>query len=84
MHMKWTQDCRLGISVIDSQHRLLFAIANELLDIENPLEQQLEFKYMNDHLRNYADDHFQTEEKFMEDIKYSERKEHLKKTSCYY
>ena len=29
MHMEWTQDCRLGIPDIDSQHRLLFAIANE-------------------------------------------------------
>ena len=79
MHMKWTQDCRLGISEIDSQHRLLFAIANELMDIENPLEQQHEFKYMIDHLRNYVTDHFQTEGKFMEDIKYPEREEHTKR-----
>ncbi len=78
MHMKWTPDCRLGIPDIDSQHRLLFAIANELLDIENPMEQQLEFKYMIDHLRSYVEDHFQTEIKFMEEIKYPEREEHLK------
>ena len=78
MHMKWTQDCRLGISEIDSQHRLLFAIANELLDIENPLEQRLEFKYMIDHLRKYVDEHFHTEGKFMEDIKYPEYEEHVK------
>ncbi len=78
MHMKWTADCRLGIPDIDSQHRLLFAIANELLDIENPLEQQQEFKYMIDHLRNYVKDHFQTEDKLMEDIKYPEREEHIK------
>ena len=77
MHMKWTQDCRLEIPEIDSQHRLLFAIANELVDIENPLEQQQEFKYMIDHLRNYVEDHFITEDKFMEDVKYPEREEHL-------
>jgi len=77
MHMKWTQDCRLEIPEIDSQHRLLFAIANELVDIENPLEQQQEFKYMIDHLRNYVEDHFKTEDKFMEDAKYPEREEHL-------
>ncbi|MBS1257191.1 MAG: Bacteriohemerythrin [Candidatus Scalindua arabica] len=53
--MKWTRDCRLGINDIDSQHRLLFAISNELLDIENPLEEQLEFRYLIDHLRKHKE-----------------------------
>ncbi len=57
----------------------MFAIANELLDINNPMEQQLEFKYMIDHLRSYVEEHFQSENKFMEDIQYPEREEHMKR-----
>ncbi len=76
--MKWTKDCRLGINDIDSQHRLLFAISNELLDIENPLEEQLEFRYLIDHLRNYVEEHFQFEIKFLEDIQYPDLENHLR------
>lgn len=77
--MKWTRDCRLGINDIDSQHRLLFAISNELLDIENPLEEQLEFRYLIDHLRNYVEEHFQFEIKFLEDNQYPDLENHLRK-----
>ncbi len=75
--MKWTKECRLGIVDIDSQHRLLFAISNELLDIENPLEEQLEFRYLIDHLRKYVEEHFQFEIKFLEDNQYPDLENHL-------
>ncbi len=68
--MKWTIDCRLGIDTIDSQHRLLFAIANELLEIDAPAEQAPEIKYLLNHLRAYVAEHFETEERFMEKIQY--------------
>ncbi|MFZ5571909.1 MAG: bacteriohemerythrin [Thermodesulfobacteriota bacterium] len=77
--MKWTKDCRLGIDQIDSQHRLLFAIANELIDFENPQEETLEFKYLLNHLRQYVDHHFSYEEQFMADNGYPELEDHRKK-----
>lgn len=68
--MRWTADCRLGIDAIDSQHRLLFAIANELMDVDNPAEQRSEIKYLLEHLRNYVNEHFSTEESFMKESQY--------------
>ena len=63
--MIWTPECRMGIEDIDSQHRLLFAIANELIEIENPKSQEPEIKYLLRHLRDYIDTHFAYEEKLM-------------------
>ncbi len=77
--MNWTKECRLGIDQIDSQHRLLFAIANELIDFENPMEEAPEFKYLFNHLRHYVEDHFSCEEKWMSDNQYPELEEHHKK-----
>ncbi len=56
---------------IDSQHRLLFAISNELLEISNPKSQEPEIKYLLRHLRDYVEKHFSFEEKFMEEKKFS-------------
>ena len=77
--MKWTKDCRLGIDHIDSQHRLLFAIANELIDFENPMEEAPEFKFLLNHLRQYVDDHFKSEEKYMQNIQYPDLDDHTQK-----
>jgi hemerythrin len=68
--MVWTAACRTGFEEIDSQHRLLFAISNELLEIGNPKSQELEIKYLLRHLRDYVDKHFSYEEKFMEEKKF--------------
>lgn len=68
--MTWTADCRLGIDALDSQHRLLFAIANELLEIDQPEEQKPEIKYLLTHLRNYVEEHFSAEENFVHTIQY--------------
>ena len=62
--MQWSPECKTGFDEIDSQHRLLFAISNELLDIENPVKQQDEVKYLLHHLIDYVDKHFKTEEEY--------------------
>jgi len=77
--MIWTADCRMGFEEIDSQHRLLFAIANELIEIENPRSQEPEMKYLIRHLKDYVDTHFSFEEKFMADKKYPGLNEHKQK-----
>jgi hemerythrin len=77
--LTWTPDCRLGYEDVDSQHRLLFAIANELIEIDNPQAQGPEIKYLLRHLREYVVDHFADEEKFLEKVKYPDLEEHKKK-----
>lgn len=74
--ISWTPECKTGFDEIDSQHRLLFAISNELLDIENPLRQQDEIKYMLHHLLDYVDKHFKTEESYFEKHNYPGLSEH--------
>ncbi|PKL82237.1 MAG: hypothetical protein CVV24_11115 [Ignavibacteriae bacterium HGW-Ignavibacteriae-3] len=77
--MVWTSACRTGFEEIDSQHRLLFAICNELLEISNPNNQELEIKYLLRHLREYVENHFSFEENFMEEKKYPGTGEHKEK-----
>jgi hemerythrin len=77
--LTWTAECRLGYDEVDAQHRLLFAIANELIDIDNPQKQGPEIKYLLTHLREYVEEHFADEEKFLERVKYPELEDHKKK-----
>ncbi|KAF0147330.1 MAG: hemerythrin [Ignavibacteria bacterium] len=74
--MPWTPECKSGFDEIDSQHRLLFAISNELLDIENPAKQQDEIKYLLHHLVDYVEKHFRTEEEYFVKYSYPGIKEH--------
>lgn len=75
--MKWNKDCRLGIHEIDSQHRLLFAIAGEIDDIENPDDEGPELRYVIDHIRKYVKEHFDFEESFMENAGYPKLADHI-------
>ena len=77
--MIWTAECRMGFEEIDSQHRLLFAISNELLEISNPKSQEPEIKYLLRHLRDYVEKHFSFEEKFMEEKKFPGLSDHKEK-----
>jgi hemerythrin len=79
VRMKWTKECRMDVDEIDAQHRLLFAIGNELLEIDDPENEAKEFKYLFQHLTHYVDTHFQTEEKYMKEIRYPDLEEHIKK-----
>jgi hemerythrin len=79
--MKWDKNCRLGNPVMDSQHRLLFAIANELLEISNPAEEMPEIKYLFYHLNDYVRGHFKEEEEYMAKIKYPGLEAHKEKHS---
>ncbi len=74
--MQWSPECKTGFDEIDSQHRLLFAISNELLDIENPVKQQDEVKYLLHHLIDYVDKHFKTEEEYFSKHSYPGIKDH--------
>lgn len=77
-NLKWTADFRLGIPEIDALHRQLFSIANELLNIENPIDKEKESRYLLDHLRKQTQEHFLLEEEYMRKIKYPEIEGHLR------
>ncbi len=77
--MIWTANCRMGFEEVDSQHRLLYAIANELLEIENPASQEQEIKYLLRHLRTYIDSHFKSEEELMAQHNYPGLSTHKQK-----
>lgn len=79
--LHWTAEYKTGFDEIDSQHRLLVAISNELLDIENPVRQQDELKYLLHHLFEYVEKHFRTEEEYFEKHSYPGLKEHKERHS---
>ena len=66
MLREWSDEYLIGIDEIDAQHRGFFEAAQRLYDHilncegENAAEESIEF------LKRYADEHFRTEEAFME------------------
>lgn len=71
----FTDDCLLGVEMIDSEHRELFRIINETQELlENEI---LDDKYnriqeMVERLKEYAEQHFRHEEEYMESIHHPE------------
>ena len=80
----FTDDCLLGVEMIDSEHRELFRIINETQELlENEI---LDDKYnriqeMMERLKEYAEQHFRHEEEYMESIHHPElelqRQQHI-------
>lgn len=80
----FTEDCLIGIEMIDEEHRELFRIINEIKTLlENEL---MEDKYdctqeLLVRLKTYAEEHFQHEEEYMESIHHPElelqKRQHL-------
>lgn len=71
----FTDDCLLGVDMIDGEHRELFRIINDMRDLlENDM---LADKYDSireklEMLKQYAETHFQHEEEYMERIRHPE------------
>ena len=71
----FTDDCLIGVEMIDDEHRELFRMIREIRELlENDI---LEDKYdrireMLEELKQYADAHFQHEEDYMEKIRHPE------------
>jgi hemerythrin len=71
--IKWSEEYKINVEPIDEQHKQLFEIANRVYDLlKNKL---ITDKYdaileIVDELKSYTVYHFQTEETYMENIKY--------------
>ena len=78
---RFTEDCLTGIETIDEEHRRLFQLINESIELlkENGASKVI-VKNLLKELREYAGTHFAHEEAYMEQIKDLElprqRKEH--------
>ncbi len=81
---RFTDDCLIGVEQIDNEHRELFRIINETQDLLD--NQIISDKYdrilaMVERLEQYAEEHFEHEEEYMESIRHPElnlqKRQHL-------
>lgn len=65
---KFTNDCMIGVDVIDEEHRKLFAMINEAAELAASSDSVtlLAVKNMINSLKDYAVNHFKHEEEYME------------------
>jgi len=70
MGIEWSEDLATGSFQIDTQHKQLFKIINELLDACKKGQAKQEVIKVVNFLERYVDEHFSTEEKFMEKHNY--------------
>ena len=69
---KFTDDCLIGIDELDDQHRYLFSLINKGLDLLNDeylLDRYEKVHELLDELDEYAEEHFSSEEAYMEEIR---------------
>jgi len=74
--MKWTDDVCIGLTVIDEQHKTLFAIAAELVEAIEQDKGEEALQHTFDRLKAYTHYHFKEEEAYMSEINYPQLKEH--------
>ena len=75
MYYKFTNNCLIGVSEIDAEHRGLFRLVGEvsdLLDANWADDKYFEICDVVEHLKEYAAEHFQHEEEYMEQIGHPE------------
>ncbi|MEE9543058.1 MAG: hemerythrin family protein [Thermodesulfobacteriota bacterium] len=65
----WTSSMSVGIEKIDYQHKELFCLVNDLMDLLNDGREPESIELAFDFLQDYVNDHFGEEEKYMD--KYS-------------
>lgn len=73
---EWNSSYEFGIDDIDNQHRKLVRILNNLFDSHNSGADRASIGAIIDELVFYTKVHFNNEEKYMEDINFSNLKDH--------
>jgi len=66
----WDESMSVGHGLIDSQHKKLFDIANELLELAPTVSNKNGYKKIILFLIDYIKTHFNSEENWMEEIQY--------------
>jgi len=74
--LEWNDELSIGVELIDSQHKELIRIANELINAVTLGHRGKELEKILEELREYTVFHFNAEEELMEEIRYPQRGEH--------
>jgi hemerythrin len=77
--LPWKDEYCLGHDVIDSEHKKLFSIANQIFAIKEPNMHSKEIKKHIHELYEYMRYHFGHEEEFMAELSFAEIEPHKKK-----
>jgi hemerythrin len=76
----WTKDLETGNDVLDGQHRRYIDLLNEYLyeasESDNTVKNAGKLAHSFDFLRQYAEEHFSTEESLMKDTNFPDFEEH--------
>ena len=76
MFKDWSDDYLIGIQEIDEQHKSFFGAAHRLYDHILNCEGETQVEETVGFLRKYAQEHFQTEEAFMQQHEFPRLEEH--------
>ncbi|WP_432734613.1 bacteriohemerythrin [Maridesulfovibrio sp. FT414] len=68
--IEWHDGLKIGVEEIDNQHKELIRIVNEVLDKSKSGKEDAALDALFGQLREYAVYHFNSEEKYMEQIEY--------------
>ena len=72
----WTSDMSVGVDKIDYQHKELYCLVNDLIDLVGEGKDAESFSVAFKFLEGYVVNHFGEEEKYMELFSYPGAKEH--------
>ena len=76
MALRWTEDLFVGVDIIDTQHKELFATADALLEAVEKGGGRGEVTRTVAFLEEYVENHFQTEEMYMKRFNYPDYSRH--------
>ena len=78
---KWNEEYKLGVKKIDKQHKKLFEIGNKLKKLLNESKEEKinEILEIINELIDYTVYHFDSEEKYFEDIDFDSKEKHIEK-----
>ena len=74
--LDWKDEYCIGNESIDAEHKRLFDIANEILNINNPLMETPRIALLVKELYGHMREHFVHEEAHMESVSFDEIEEH--------
>jgi len=78
LQLDWREEYESGNDIIDAQHRQLFELANQLIDVfGRPLDSGSNALDIMDDLIAHAQRHFQDEEAIMRELGFAELEEHV-------
>lgn len=75
--LEWEEKYSVGVSVIDSQHQMMFGIINELIEAIDTRTNEERLDKIIASIVQYKDLHFQTEEKYFKEFNYPEAPAHI-------